>query len=277
MLRDPRISAITGTVRRHPPQPSAPRTLAPRSDPPCLSHSRSVHCLCKPCNPTLNARHRPRAEPPPTPCAPPPTRAPLPTVRAGPFPAAFPAPAAVLAKSPIKAQSPGPVPRVSRCPRVPRPHQIAERHPRTPIRRWPPFASHRHAPNPAKTHPAAPQEFFGKNSYCARGARSTPRQHPQRPRTLSRPLRRSHAPCPGDLPAHPRRAYGPTRPVAGPSLGAVVPGVRSSESRSKKSAQTVSRQPVPSGDGLARDGSPLHPHAPAAHAHPAVHVRSQSG
>ena len=101
--------------------------------------------------------------------------------------------------------------------------------------------------------------------------------HPQRPRTLSRPLRRSHAPCPGDLPAHPRRAYGPTRPVAGPSLGAVVPGVRSSESRSKKSAQTVSRQPVPSGDGLARDGSPLHPHASAAHAHPAVHVRSQPG
>ena len=33
-------------------------------------------------------------------------------------------------------------------------------------------------PNPAKMHPAAPQEFFGKNSYCARGTPATP--HPRR-------------------------------------------------------------------------------------------------
>ena len=30
-------------------------------------------------------------------------------------------------------------------------------------------------PNPAKNHPAPPQEFFGKNSYCARGPQIHPR------------------------------------------------------------------------------------------------------
>ena len=145
-----------------------PRTLAPRSDSPCLSHSPSVHYLCKSSNPALNACHRPRPEPPPTPVGPPATRALLPTVRAGPFPAAIPAPAAVLATSQVKEQRPGPAPRLSRRQHVPRPRQPAERQPPTPVRHWPPFPRPRHAQNPAKTHPAAPQEFLGRNSYCAR-------------------------------------------------------------------------------------------------------------
>ena len=33
----------------------------------------------------------------------------------------------------------------------------------------------RRPPGPAKNHPAAPQEFFGKNSYCARGPQIHPR------------------------------------------------------------------------------------------------------
>ena len=259
----PQIGATVPTPAIRHPGPRAP------VDSPCLAHSLSVPCLCKPCNPGPNARHPARPAPPPTSAAPPSARAALPTVLAAHFSTASPGSVEGIGVGPVEPPSPSPASMACCRRRAPRPRQIAERQPRTPIRRWPPFASPRHAPNPAKTHPASPQEFFGKNSYCARGVRSTPRQHPQRPRTLSRPLRRSHAPCPGDLPAHPRHAYGPTRPAAGPSLGAVVPGVRSSESRSKKSAQTVSRQPVPFGDGLARDGSPLHPHASAAHARPA--------
>ena len=222
MLRDPRISAITGTVRRHPPQPSAPRTLAPRSDPPCLSHSRSVHYLCKSRNPGLNARHLPRAEPPPTPCAPPATRAPLPTVRAGPFVAPFPGSAAGLATSPGKAQSPGPVPRVSRRQRVPRPRQIAERQPRTPIRRWPPFASPRHAPNPAKTHPAPPQEVFWKKLLPrARRPLNTPPTPPATPHSLQAPL---PVTCP--MPRGPA-SPSPFAPMGRPALSLAPPSARS--------------------------------------------------
>ena len=197
MPRDSPVLATTGTVRRSSPQPSAPRTLAPGPNPPCLSHSPSVHYLCKPHNPDPNARHHPRAQPPPTPVTPPSTRAPLPTVRAGPSPEAIPAPPALLATSPVKAQQPGPAPRVPRRQRVPRPRQPAEPQPRTPIRLFlprpvgegwgeglpveaprvaPVVSAHRERPpNPAKTPPAAPQEFLGRNSSCAR---DTPKRTP---------------------------------------------------------------------------------------------------
>ena len=120
--------------------------------------------------------------------------------------------------------------------------------------------------NPPKHAPSHLKSFLEKTLTAREAPRSTPRQHPQCPC----PLRRAHAPCPGNPPPHPRRASGPTRPAPVPSLGAVGPGVRSSKFRSKKSAQTVSRQPAPSRGGLARDGSPLHPHASAARAHPAA-------
>ena len=200
---------------------------------PCIPHSLSVHCLCKPCNPDSNARHPARPASPPTPVAPPAARAPRPAIRAQSHVAVSPRPAQGIAQTPVQPPLPRPTPPAIRRQRPPRPRQSAERQPRIPSLRWPTFPGPRQAPNPAKTHPAPPQEFFGKNSYCARGSRFTSLQQPQRPFTLPRPIRRSHAPCPGDPPPPPRRSHGPTRPAAGPSHGAVVPGLGSSEIRQK--------------------------------------------
>ena len=226
---------------------------------PCFSHSPSVHCLCKLCNPDLNARNHPRPAPHPTSATPPATRAPLPTVRAGPFVAPFPGSAAGLATSPGKAQSPARRPASFGANACLAPAKSLNDSPAPQSAAGPLSPAPDTPQTPPKHTPRRLKSFLEKTLTAREALAQHPANTPQRPRTLSRPLRRSHAPCPGDLPAHPRRAYGPTRPVAGPSLGAVVPGVRSSESRSKKSAQTVSRQPVPSGDGLARDGSPPSP------------------
>ena len=235
-----RCQSPTPTIRH-----SGPRALF---DSPCFAHSLSVHCLCKTCNPDPNARHPVRPAPPPTAVAPPAARIALPAVRAPPFGTASAGFADDLGAGSVDSPSPRPSPAAFRRRRAPRPRQFGEGRPGSLPRRWQRFFDRRHAPKPAKTPPAPPQEFFGKNSYCARGARSRPRQHPQRPRTLSRPLRRSHAPCPGDLPAHPRRAYGPTRRVAAP-LGAVVPGVRSPKSRSKNPPKPSLASPSPLGTG----------------------------
>ena len=61
-----------------------------------------------------------------------------------------------------------------------------------------PSRPHR-APNPAKKHPAQPQEFFGKNSYCARGPRF-PRLRQRR--RVARPTQRNY-PSPLRIPATP--------------------------------------------------------------------------
>ena len=69
--------------------------------------------------------------------------------------------------------------------------------------------------NRPKHTPRRLKSFLEKTLIAREASAQHPANTPQRPRTLSRPLRRSHAPCPGDLPAHPRRAYGPARPAAG--------------------------------------------------------------
>ena len=148
--------------RHHNPASGAPR--AARTFQALHSCPESVHCLCKACNPDLNARHPARSAPTAIPVAPASTRAALPAVLAAHFGTASPGSAEGIGVGPVEPPSPSPASMACCRRRAPRPRQIAERQPRTPIRRWPPFASPRHAPNPAKTHPASPQEFFGKNS-----------------------------------------------------------------------------------------------------------------
>ncbi len=63
-------------------------------------------------------------------------------------------------------------------------------------------------PNPAKMHPAAPQEFLGRNSYCARGS-NVPPSRPPPPIALPHPRRlpsRSHSSALSPLPFLPRPA-----------------------------------------------------------------------
>ena len=84
----------------------------------------------------------------------------------------------LLRPDPAPATPPSPL--ASHRPSLP-PASPPHRNPAPPSLR---FDSHPdHSPNPAKTHPAAPQEFFGKHSYCARGAPFPP--HRSRPCTLS--------------------------------------------------------------------------------------------
>ena len=74
--------------------------------------------------------------------------------------------------------------------RAPRSRPPGESQPRTPTACLVPgHRSPRHAPITAKKHPAPPQEFFGKNSYCARGAPSAPSQCPcaRRPSSAKSP------------------------------------------------------------------------------------------
>ena len=63
-------------------------------------------------------------------------------------------------------------------------------------------------PNPAKMHPAAPQEFLGRNSYCARGPNLRPSRPPP-PIARTHPRRRpsrSHSSALAPLPFRPRPA-----------------------------------------------------------------------
>ena len=113
-------------------------------------------------------------------------------------------------------------------------------------------------PNPARTHPTAPQEFFGKNSYCARGARSTPLQHPRRPRTLSRSHRRSHVPSQGNPPTRPLAPPGPPTPPPAP------PSARSSQASeawepAKNPPKPSLASPSPEGTGWRETVPPFTP------------------
>ena len=119
--------------------------------------------------------------------------------------------------------------------------------------------------NPPKHAPRRLKSFLEKTLI----ARETPTQHPAN--TLGAP-----APSADPMPhAQATRHPIPIAPPGPPTLPLSPPSARSfSASKARisapKSAQTVSRQPAPSRGRLARDGSPLHPHASAAHANPAA-------
>ena len=170
---------------------------------------------------------------------------------------------------------------------------LSNRH--DPARRpWPASADAPLAP----AHPAialpAPQHVPGSRSSALDAPQSWETCTPPRPKSflektlIAREASAQHpantpsvpAPSPGPSAGHMPHAQGTCQPIPVAPMGRLAlslapPSARSfpaSEARNlaqKKSAQTVSRQPVPSGDGLARDGSPLHPHASAAHARPA--------
>ena len=124
------------------------------------------------------------------------------------------------------------------------------------------------APNPAKKHPAPPQEFFGKNSYCARETPiSTPR-HPAAhapgrltqpapaPPQISRPGPHpagsvpqppANTPQPSKRPPKTRQSSRPREPE--PPLGVRAPGGASTPQnarRNRRSTPPQTARPRPS-------------------------------
>ena len=237
---------------------------------PCIPHSLSVHCLCKPCNPGPNAPHPARPASPPTPVAPPAARAPRPAIRAQSHVAV--------------SRRPGPGDRANTRPTapLPRPTPPAIRRqrpaspPANPLNASPVSRASAGRPSPAPDRPQTPPKHTPRRLKSFLEKTLTAREAP-----ASRPSNNPSVPSPSPgLSAGPMpHAQGTRRPLpvalmGRPALPLAPPTARSfpaSEARksAKKSAQTVSRQPVPRGDGLARDGSPLHPHAAPAHTHPA--------
>ena len=170
------------------------------------------------------------------------------------------------------------------------PRQSAPPNPPSP--RLPTRPSHlvRTAPSPApnwpNSAPPRPQEFFGKNSYTRT---STPASRCRRPATQStrpsvipassagtqrQPASQGLRATPSIPRPQPHRLVRPAQLTDHPS---VPPDAEDSPIRRKKPPQAISGQPVPSGDRLARDSSPLLPQAAAgAHRRPTVTLTPRS-
>ena len=131
--------------------------------------------------------------------------------------------------------------------------------------------------------PPRPQEFFGKNSY-ARTTPRRPRPEPSSTRpsiipassagTQRQPASQGLRATPSIPRPQPHRLVRPAQLTDHPS---VPPDAEDSPIRRKKPPQAISGQPVPSGDRLARDSSPLLPQAAAgAHRRPTVTLTPRS-
>ena len=143
--------------------------------------------------------------------------------------------------------------------------------------------AHRTDRFPAKSGPPRPQEFFGKNSYT----RTTPRRprpgpSSARPSTIPassagtqrQPASQGLRATPSIPRPQPHRLVRPAQLTDHPS---VPPDAEDSPIRRKKPPQAISGQPVPSGDRLARDSSPLFPPTRrGAHRRPTVTLTPRS-
>ena len=169
------------------------------------------------------------------------------------------------------------------------PRQSAPPNPPSP--RLPTRPSHlvRTAPSPVpnwpNSAPPRPQEFFGKNSYarkappsrCRRSATKSPRPSTipaSSAGTQRQPASQGLRATPSIPRPQPHRLARPAQLTDHPS---VPPDAEDSPIRRKKPPQAISGQPVPSGDRLARDSSPLLPQAAAgAHRRPTVTLTPRS-
>ena len=136
---------------------------------------------------------------------------------------------------------------------------------------------------PGDSGPPRPQEFFGKNSYT----RTTPRRprpgpSSARPSTIPassagtqrQPASQGLRATPSIPRPQPHRLVRPAQLTDHPS---VPPDAEDSPIRRKNPPQAISGQPVPRGDRLARDSSPLLPQAAAgAHRRPTVTLTPRS-
>ena len=138
-------------------------------------------------------------------------------------------------------------------------------------------------PELAQFRPPRPQEFFGKNSYTRTTPRR-PRPEPSSTRpsiipassagTQRQPASQGLRATPSIPRPQPHRLVRPAQLTDHPS---VPPDAEDSPIRRKKPPQAISGQPVPSGDRLARDSSPLLPQAAAgAHRRPTVTLTPRS-
>ena len=111
--------------------------------------------------------------------------------------------------------------------------------------------------NPPQMHPAAPQEFFRKNSYCARGPHFTALDRPRRtpPDARFRPPATTPAPPTGPNPAQPLAVAAP--------LAATTSAPRPRPARRKTAASPACTPAPPScRDGHAGTGTPRSGRAP---------------
>ena len=140
-------------------------------------------------------------------------------------------------------------------------------------------------PNWPKSNAPRPQEFFGKNSYarkappsrCRRSATKSPRPSiipASSAGTQRQPASQGLRATPSIPRPQPHRLVRPAQLTDHPS---VPPDAEDSPIRRKKPPQAISGQPVPRGDRLARDSSPLLPQAAAgAHRRPTVTLTPRS-
>ena len=161
------------------------------------------------------------------------------------------------------------------------PRQSAPPNPPSP--RLPTRPSHlvRTAPSPApnwpNSAPPRPQEFFGKNSY----ARKAPPSRCRRSATKSTRSSVIPASSAGIQQQPASRDFHAAPSVQSPGLtDPSLPNLPTPNARQfapKNLPQAISGQPVPSGDRLARDSSPLLPQAAAgAHRRPTVTLTPRS-
>ena len=158
------------------------------------------------------------------------------------------------------------------------PRQSAPPNPPSP--RLPTRPSHlvRTAPSPApnwpNSAPPRPQEFFGKNSYTPARTALAPVIPASSAGTQRQPASQGLRATPSIPRPQPHRLVRPAQLTGPPS---VPPDAEDSPIRRKKPPQAISGQPVPSGDRLARDSSPLLPQAAAgAHRRPTVTLTPRS-